>query len=246
MMYTTFASVLTILIGMYGLRLGYAGQLIYYIHPRYVGITIAACIVLVLAGIVAFTLAPASRPLRRRTVRGFVGMLPVVVFVAVGILLPARALSSASVEQRSASVVAPAPASEEDISTSGVTDVSTLDTSEWTFDDFWYSLTIQDRVLEHYEGKTANILGFVSHPKAAPEGTFHLTRFLLMCCAIDAQTVGFWVEESEVLSTGALKDDTWVQVSGTFTVREWNGKQTLVIVPEAIEPTEQPEDPYVY
>lgn len=240
-----FASILTILIGMYGLRLAYAGQLVYYIHPRYVGITIAACAVLVLAGITAFALAPAGKPSRRRSVRGTLGMLPVIAFVALGILLPAQALSSASVEQRSTSAMAPQAVSEEDIA-SGVTDVSTVDTSEWTFDDFWYSLTIQDRALEHYEGKTANILGFVSHPKAAPQGTFHLTRFLMMCCAIDAQTVGFWVGESEALSTGALKDDTWVQVMGTFTVREWNGKKILVIVPEAIESTEQPEDPYVY
>lgn len=240
-----FASILTILVGMYGVRLFSTGQLIYYIHPRYVGITLAACIVLIAAGMAAFFLAPMVKRPRRRRARDVFGVLPVASFIVVGLLLPARPLTSASVDQRSTSSIAPQAVSEEDAS-DGVTDVSGLDTSDWSFDDFWYSLMIQDRVLEHYEGKTANIVGFVSRPKAAPQDAFYLTRFMLMCCAIDAQTVGFWVRHDAGLGTVELANDTWIRVRGTFTVGEWNGKKALFIVPEEIEATEQPEDPYVY
>lgn len=241
----TFASILVILVGMYGLRLAYAGQLIYYVHPRYVSLTVVASSVVVIVGIMAFILSPVKRHTRRRTMRGIGGMLPVILFIAAGILLPAKALSSASVEQRSTSEVSQQPVSEDD-NGSGVGDVSIVDTSEWTFDDFWYSLTIQDRTLEHYDGKVANLLGFVSRPKAAPEGTFQITRFLVMCCAIDAQTVGFWVQDTPALDTSALQNDTWVQIKGTFRLSASTGKKILVIEPEAIEKTEQPEDPYVY
>lgn len=239
---SSFASILTILIGMYGLRLAYAGQLIYYIHPRYVGLTVAACLLVVTAGIVAFVLSPVPKHTRRRRANGILGALPIVLFVSIGNLVPAKALSSAAAQQRSTSVAIQQPAPEEDV-TSGVTDVSTLDTSEWAFDDFWYSLMMQDRALEHYEGKSVNILGFVSHPRSSPAGTFYLTRFLLMCCAIDAQPVGFWVREDPSTVRG---NDTWVRVKGSFHAIDWDGKKTLIIEPQAIDAAEEPPDPYVY
>lgn len=245
-MQQSLVSILTILIGMYGLRLAYAAQLTYYIHPRYTLVTTIACGALVIVGICAFALAPEVKLTRRRSMRGIVGLTPVIIFVIIGVAFPAKPLSSAAAAQRTTSNVVVPQAAPADSVSNGVVDVSTVNTSEWTFDDFWYSLMIQDKNLSHYEGKPAHLLGFVTHPPSSPEGTFYLTRFLLMCCAIDAQPVGFWVREDAAKGTAGVANDKWLDLQGVFHVVDWKGSPTLVLDPESVQPTEQPEDPYVY
>jgi uncharacterized membrane protein YcgQ (UPF0703/DUF1980 family) len=43
-----------------------------------------------------------------------------------------------------------------------------------------------------------------------------------------------------------LSQDSWVRVAGTFDIQDIKGQITPVLIAETIEPTNQPEHPYLY
>ena len=82
------------------------------------------------------------------------------------------------------------------------------------------------------------LLGFVTTPEDAPQGTFEITRFYVSCCAADGVPYSATVVD-------AAQDpprDTWVEVTGTLSRRDGE----YVVVAERVERKPEPEDPYLY
>jgi len=160
--------------------------------------------------------------------------------------LPARTLSSDTADQRSAnfnSVQAQPSGSEASGGAGG--DTLTLfgaDTSRLTVADWALAFNLRSAP-SSYVGKEVDVVGFVFHPKGTPEDIFYVSRFSVTCCAVDARPLGLpvyspgWQEEFE--------EDSWVRVTGSFAETEEDIAEPVVVIPESIEPTEQPEDPYV-
>jgi uncharacterized membrane protein YcgQ (UPF0703/DUF1980 family) len=46
--------------------------------------------------------------------------------------------------------------------------------------------------------------------------------------------------------SAALPQDSWVRVKGTFQSQDFGGQRTPILVAESVQPTDQPEHPYLY
>ncbi|MDQ4065229.1 MAG: TIGR03943 family protein [Actinomycetota bacterium] len=87
------------------------------------------------------------------------------------------------------------------------------------------------------DGAKVELVGFVTHPKRAPEGTFALTRFYISCCAADAIPYSVYV-----VSTEDHPDDTWLKVTGRLAHLDGD----LVVEPDTIAAVDKPRAPYLY
>jgi uncharacterized repeat protein (TIGR03943 family) len=116
---------------------------------------------------------------------------------------------------------------------------TSVDTSEYGVKD-WAALIRQTTDTTSLVGKRVDLTGFVV-PGA--DGSFTLTRFVISCCAVDAQPVGIGVDtDGTVPSQGA-----WVRVRGALAANpDQSADARIVIRAATVRGVEQPEDPYEY
>ena len=262
-----------LLFNVYTLSLYYNQQLTFYIHPRYITFTVALNAISLVACAVGFFVAawrmgtatsksatavssPDSSP-GSASSAGWRPSLTVLVAVLVLIAayaLPARTLSSGTADQRSANFnsIQAQPSGSGTGSGAGSTagggaggDTLALfgaDTSRLTVADWALAFNLRSTPAS-YVGKEIDVVGFVFHPKGTPEDVFYVSRFSVTCCAVDARPLGVpvyspgWQEE--------FKEDSWVHLTGSFAETEEDISEPVVVTPKNIEPTEQPEHPYV-
>lgn len=94
-----------------------------------------------------------------------------------------------------------------------------------------------------FDGQLADVVGFVYHNPVLPAGQFMVSRFIVTCCAADASGVALLVAWPEA---AALAENAWVRVRGPVRAAELNGQPIPLILAETVEPTDQPEHPYMY
>ena len=80
-----------------------------------------------------------------------------------------------------------------------------------------------------FMGKRVFTEGIVYRDEKVPEGHFILFRFVIACCAADAQPVGILVQAGNLEK---LKNDMWVHVEGRFELRKFNGNLMACIEAE--------------
>jgi len=93
------------------------------------------------------------------------------------------------------------------------------------------------------EGLPVDIVAFVYREPDMPETQFMAARFTLSCCVADAFAVGMPVESENALEWA---DGAWVRIQGRLSVGEFRGAQVPIIIPDSIEETEIPQNPYLY
>jgi putative membrane protein len=245
------------------------GQLGLYIHPRYFAFTGIMAVVGLVATVAGFALRPADAAeehdhdhdhgsaapdglsdldpepaaarrtsLRARGSRVVVAAVVTVTVVAV-LVLPPRTLTTSTVTQRAlnSSTVASDAAPDQELL--GTSDFSTLGVKDWS------QLLAQTTDPTFFTAKSVDITGFVSADPDDPDDVFYVTRFVVTCCAVDAQPVGVPVYQPGWAST--LETDEWVEVTGPFASNPSAGsRQPLAVMPESVTPVDQPADPYVY
>lgn len=239
-----------LLFNVYILNLYLNGQLILYIHPRYVLFTGALDVLSLVVCGVGFVLTAwhmAKAPSGHGVVAYRVPWRPSLTFlVAVFVLvaafaLPARTLSSGIADQRSANFNS-AREGPSGGAPGGTLALFGNETSRLTIAD-WVSAFNLKTSASFYEGKEVDVVGFVFQPKNAPSDVFYVSRFKVTCCAVDAAPLGLpvyapgWQEEYEA--------NDWVRVAGSFAETEEDIAEPAIVAPRSIEPTEQPENPYV-
>lgn len=232
------------------------GRLDYYVHPRYLVFTVVMASIAVL-----LCAARTMMILRRRATahdhddedddpppatRGQAALsvlaLAVAAAVALGIvLLPPATLSSATALQRDltgGSTVA------------GGSSLSTAQSSSnAAFAKFsvldWSSLLRQTSDVSFYAGKPVDVSGFVTPSPTDGANMFYLTRFVITCCAVDAQPVGVPVYLPDWRST--YKSDEWLTVAGGFEAnRSASSSDPIALVPSGVTKINAPNDPYLY
>ncbi|MFH5879094.1 TIGR03943 family putative permease subunit [Arthrobacter sp. NA-172] len=225
--------------------LGMTGQLALYIHPRYFVFTMIMAVIAAVLALAAFALAPTAQEEHDhddgRSRWGWLwpigSMLTIAAAVVALLILPPSTLTTATVAQRdlngSASALtlkAPALPSKGDYSSFTVRD--------------WASLLRSGAGQDFFADKTAKITGFITPDKTDPN-VFFIARFVVTCCAVDAQPIGVpvyhpgWQNE--------YKTDSWVTVTSTFRANpNAASRETIVLIPDSITPTTQPAQPYVY
>jgi len=236
------------------------GQLGLYIHPRYFVFTAIMAVVGLVATVAGFALRPAeaaddhdhahdhdgggsASPAARRTLRARasrVAVATVVTITVVAVLvLPPRTLTQSTVTQRALNSSTVASDAAPDHELLGTSDFSTLGVKDWS------QLLAQTTDPTFFTSKSVDITGFVSADPDDPDDVFYVTRFVVTCCAVDAQPVGVPVYQPGWKST--LQTDEWVEVKGPFASNpSAKSRQPLAVMPQGVTKVDQPADPYVY
>ena len=117
-----------------------------------------------------------------------------------------------------------------------------VDTSEYGVKD-WAALIRQTTDTTALVGKQVELTGFVV---PGDDGSFTLTRFVISCCAVDAQPVGLGVVTGD--GTGTVPDEgQWVTVRGALAANPDQSADARIVVKAAkVTEVAQPEDPYEY
>jgi uncharacterized repeat protein (TIGR03943 family) len=229
--------------------LGATGQLGLYINPRYYVFTLIMAVIAFVLTIGALLMIPGpdddehehDRPYGHPLLAfgGSLTALVIVVAAAVALLVvPPSALTSAAVEQRSLN------SSSNTLAKAGPPPSTTDDTSTYSVKD-WAALIRQGASADELTGRTATLTGFVTPDPDDPDNVFYVARFVVTCCAVDAQPVGVPVYSPGWSSSHAV--DSWVTVTGEF---EENpsvlSTATTVVRPDSLTAVDQPAEPYVY
>lgn len=218
---------------LYVVLLGMDSKLDLYIHPRYILFTIilaATGLVILLADTAATSDKHGHEHVR------FSSLIPLYILLSAALLLPAKSLSSATVSQRSidsGSVVT--TASSQPLHTLFAGSSRGLKLADWT------RLLQTNTDPTYYVNKPAKISGFIYDAGLGPD-TVWLARFILTCCAVDAQPVGVPVHIPGWQDQYA--QDQWVEVEGAFTASSTSDTAQLVLEPETITAIEEPDNPY--
>lgn len=224
--------------------LGATGQLGLYIHPRYYVFTVVMAVIGGVLAVAAFALAPApdehdeeDLPARGRGWWTLGGLLLVAASAVALLALPPSTLSAASAADRDVN-------SSDAVLAVDAPTLSGADYGAFTVKD-WAVVLRSPASAGSIEGQRATVTGFVTPDETDPDNVFYVTRFVVTCCAVDAQPVGVpvylpgWREDFPV--------ETWVDVEGAFATNpSVVSSEALVIVPSTTETTEQPAEPYVF
>ena len=97
--------------------------------------------------------------------------------------------------------------------------------------------------LAEFDGREAQLLGFVYQESDYPADVFLLARITLSCCVADASAIGLPVRWD---GADSLAADTWLRVNGRFQLGFFGEEQLPILLAEAIEEVEPPAQPYLY
>ena len=228
--------------------LAVTNQLILYIHPRYIVFTVIMAALGLVLVVSSFRRSPAHdhdhdqpSPHGFRRAITVVGTVLTLTLAVALVVVPPTTLTTATAEQRVIN------------STQVGSGTRTVDSAasapagafaRFTVLD-WSSLLRQTTDAGFYRDKAANIVGFITKDTDDPQNVFYVSRFVITCCAVDAQPVGVPVYLPNWRDRFAA--DQWVKVSGSFeTNPSKKSQQSIALVPTATTKVDQPSEPYLY
>lgn len=206
------------------------GQLGFYIHPRYTTLILVSAVILLLMAGVRLRGIFAER---RSGAPGWVYVL-LALPLLVGTLVPAQPLGAGTLAERGLEPASLAPVSNRQTLPEG-------DSSSWNLLDWAVALSTQGEL--ELNGKSVDVIGFVFQDDRLGLNHFYVARYVITCCAADGMSVGLPVvwEGGE-----ALPIDTWVRVQGDIGSTATAGVDQPAIIATAVEPTAQPQNPYLF
>ena len=234
--------ILLFVIAVATLWLAATGRLTLYIHQRYIVFTTSmAMVALVMASASVITQSRTHRHTDLAWWRRVAACVMVCMVAGMALLIPPTALTTTTATQRGINKGAVTRLSTEKLSQASLfaqRDYSRLTIKEWA------GLLAQTHDSAFYRGKTVNLTGFVT-PDAADAQIFYVSRFVVTCCAVDAQAVGVpvyapgWRER--------YQPNSWVTVTGDFAAHpQQHRQQPIVVMPRSVTSTTQPKEPYEY
>jgi uncharacterized repeat protein (TIGR03943 family) len=209
------------------------GVLTYYIHPRYTALVVACGIILLAIGALRSRAIWSERPERLGGRAGWYLLLAVPLLL--GVVVPAQPLDSTLLAVRGSDLSAPRTAN-----ASAWQPPVKGDSTQWNLLDWTTTLSLKP---EEATGKAVDVVGFVFHDERLNSDAFYVARYVVTCCAADGNGVGLPVVWQ---SGGGLPEDSWVRVRGTLGETTIAGQQEPAILASAVEPVEQPRNPYLY
>lgn len=236
--------------------LALAGKLALYIHPRYIEFTVVMAVIAAVVAIAAAALLPRSRARddhgdedahpdhehaelsRGRATALTVGSVALIVATtAVLLVVPPSTLTSGTAQQRELNASAAGGTGEAPVLVTG-------DGSGFTVKD-WAGLLRQGADEQYLSDARPDVAGFVLADPDDPDNVFYVARFVVTCCAVDAQPVGVpvylpgWRDAHPV--------DSWVRVTGRFVANPSAASlQAVALDPHEVTTIDVPADPYVY
>ncbi len=227
------------------------GTLPLYVHTRYTPMIAGTGVVLLLLALAYgwFTLRGSEAhthdhehdhnhaPLSWRSP----AMLALLVPIALGILVPSRALGSAAIDSRGFGTSGAGMRSVQSIA--GPDEVGAIpDPSQWTMLD-WVNGLLYEPDNPRLQGQPIELVGFVWRRPEMAEDQFVLSRFIVSCCTADSLAIGLTVVTP---NAAEFPTDGWVRVSGTVGKGDVVGHEEAVILADEVVPIPQPSEPYLY
>jgi uncharacterized repeat protein (TIGR03943 family) len=170
-----------------------------------------------------------------------VGSVVTLVVAVALVVVPPATLTTATADQR---VINASQLSSTSKSVGSAASAPSGASAKFTVAD-WASLLRQTSEPSFYIGKPADVVGFVSDDPSDPENVFYVSRFVITCCAVDAQPIGVPVYLPNWKNGFAAT--SWVRVKGEFTTDpSRTSTQSIALIPTSTTKTEQPSDPYLY
>ena len=238
-----------ILLSIFLLQKILTGKLDWYIHQRFMPLTVLAVIVLMLIGMVVFRTAHNTEQNESHDhthdehehqdhdhkVSGW-GLLIASIPLAIGVLVPAQPLTSSAMSGKGVSSAPPIAASNSKTISfdQAADDRNILD---------WIRLFSSPDTAGSYLGQTANVIGFVYHDPRLKGGQFLVSRFAIVCCTADAFAIGMVVDWPK---SASLPDDQWVKVKGTVQSTQLDTQTLPLIQASSIETVQVPDQPYLF
>ncbi len=155
--------------------------------------------------------------------------------LVLGLFVPARPLGASAVNSRGIGLTAPQRAGSVTQAQRAVTGPKNV--LDWLRD---FSNNPDPHA---FDGQAVDVVGFVYRDPRNGAEQIWVSRFAITCCVADASAVGLLVQTSEAAS---LKNDSWIHVTGKLLAGEFAGQKVPVIMPDKIEPTQRPANPYLY
>lgn len=223
-----------------------SGNLDWYIHQRFMPLTLLAVVFLLAIGIFVFRTGhntPAHHDHahddehhdHHHTVSSW-GLLAAALPLVLGILIPARPLAGDAISGKGISAAAPVAAVGDAPMRFGqaADDRNILD---------WIRLFNSPDNPTSYLGQTANVTGFVYHDPRLKDGQFLVSRFTIVCCAADAFAVGMVVNWPQ---STALPADQWIKVKGQVQSTQLGSQKLPLIEAISVETIQVPDQPYLF
>lgn len=111
-------------------------------------------------------------------------------------------------------------------------------------DDFYPWLTEIFIHMKQYEGYQITVTGFVYRDDSTMAANeFVPARMLMSCCVADLTPVGIICHYDKA---AALELESWITVTGTLIIGQYQGNDEPQLQVESIAPAEKPEQEYVY
>lgn len=248
--YRVFQAMILSGMGFFLLNRFFSGQLLVYIHQRYVWLVLPSAVSILTLAYILFN----RRPLHRSEESGFLiekeapanahwRLLLMLIPLVLGVVVPISPLdaeAAASRQVRQSLTFSSDPNLSEMVL---ALDPGTRSILEW----LWAFDAAEDKA--QLEGQPVNLEGFVIFDENLPEGQFLISRFVITCCVADATAIGLAVEpkDADTLITDTLKDTGgWVEVTGSMHITRRQGEPSLLVKADQIRLIERPEQPYLY
>ena len=246
-LYRYFQGFLLIALGIFLTSKIVSGKLIWYIHPRFIPLTVLAVIVLLLIGLVVFLAGvrtgkdhnPGSEeeddPNHEHTPSAW-RLAIVTLPLAIGVLIPAHPLTASAMPGKGISSTAP-------IATGGNATIQFGQAADTRNILQWNGLFNSNADPGTYLGQNANVIGFVYHDSHLNDGQFLVARFALVCCPADAFAVVMVVNWSQ---SASLSTNQWVKVKGPVGSVQLNGQTLPSIQAASVDLVDPPPQTYLY
>ena len=153
-----------------------------------------------------------------------------------GLLVPARPLGASAISSKGIGLTAPT-------GPQSVTQVRRPNTGTRNILDWLREFQREADPVAAFKGQSVDVIGFVYRDARSGENQFWVSRFAVSCCVADAAALGLLVQTDQ---TKTLKTDVWVRVTGKIGASQFAGETLPAILPEKIEPVDQPKQPYLY
>ena len=230
--------------------LAVTNQLILYIHPRYIVFTVIMTVLGLVLVIASFGRSPDhehdhdhedAAPRGYRRAISVVGTVVTLVMATALVVVPPATLTTATADQR---VINSTQVGSGTKTVNSAASAPAGAFARFTVLD-WSSLLRQTTDASFYRDKAANVVGFITKDRDDPQNVFYVSRFVITCCAVDAQPVGVPVFLPNWQNRFAA--DHWVRVSGSFqTNPSTKSQQSIALVPTSTTKVDQPSEPYLY
>lgn len=232
--------ILLFAISFYFYSLVHSGQISIFINPNMNKYVIFASVSLFILGIFQIPKIINTTELKPKF-----GYLIFVIPVIIGILVNPIGLTQGVAETKSVNFTQDsAPASAKKVkNNTPVTSGGEIIMNGKNYFTFLNAISDKPNKFKNYK---INLTGFVYKNENTKNGKFIIARMLMICCAADAQTVGFLCDyKGQDFNNG-----TWVQITGILDTTDYVDNKQKSLIPlikvQSIKKIELPKSKYIY